>query len=182
MDWPPPGPRHFREPNAWSYLANSSRDLALGDPGVNDSWNWTPATFTQSGRYPLTLSLAPVAGHRENSPERMHKDSWGGGVRAFLRLLWGKETSYPILTCTKLHLKQARTQKASSGRPPTVKICAQDPQGAQENQSILGLAGPLLILLLALAPEHKFFHTGSSDPSVAVGKSSEPSQVKALGR
>lgn len=54
-----PGSRHFREPNAWSYLANSSRDLALGDPRVNDSWNWTPATFTQSGGYPPSSIPSP---------------------------------------------------------------------------------------------------------------------------
>lgn len=48
-----PGPWYFRESSAWSHLANSSKDLAggglrslaRGDPKVNDSWNWTPATL-----------------------------------------------------------------------------------------------------------------------------------------
>lgn len=74
-----------------------------------------PLSPSQAGTL-LALSLAPVAGHPENSPECMHKDSMESG-EAFLGLFWRKEIRYSILTCTKPPLKQGSTLKASSGRP-----------------------------------------------------------------
>lgn len=54
-----------------------------------------PLSPSQAGTL-LTLSLFPVAGHPENPPECVHKDSVCG--EAFLGLFWGQEQlSYPNL-------------------------------------------------------------------------------------